>query len=60
MHTRGIGFGYLEISSKKLRNHLVSSPHLSSAINLYFIVDLVITICFEDFHETVAPLSVNT
>ena len=52
--------GHLGISSKKWRNHLDSSSHLSSAINLDSIVDLTITICFEDFHETAPPPSVNT
>ena len=48
-------FGHLGISFKKLCNHSTSSSHLSSAINSDSIVDIVITICFEDFHETDAP-----
>ena len=59
MQIGGIGFGHLRISSKKWRNHSISSRHLSNAINSDFIVDLAITVCFEDFHETAPPPSVN-
>ena len=56
----GIGFGHLGMSSMKWRSHLASSPLLSKAIKSYSIVDRAITICLEDFHDTVAPASVNT
>ena len=59
MHIEGISFGHLGIFSRKWHSHSASSPHLSSAINLDFIMDLVITICFEDFHETVTPPSIT-
>ena len=59
MHIGGIGFGHLGISSRKWHSHLASSPHLSRVINSNSIVDLVVTICFEDFYETVAPPNVN-
>ena len=58
MHIGDIG--HLGISSRKWNSHSTSSPHLSSAINSYSIVDLAITVCFEDFHEIVAPPNVNT
>ena len=54
------GFGHLGLSSRKWCSYSASSPHLSSAINSYSIVDLVITICFEDFHDTTAPPNVKT
>ena len=54
MRIEGIGFGLLGISSSKWCSHSASSPILSSVINSYFIVDLAITICFENIHETVA------
>ena len=60
---RHLGFSHLRISSKKWHNHSASSSHLSSdfnSINSYFILDLAITICFEDFYETTPPISVNT
>ena len=60
MHIEDIGFGNLGISSRKWRSHSASSLHLSSAINLDSIVDLAITICFDDFHETIATPNVNT
>ena len=60
MHIGGTGFGHLRISSKKWCNHSTSSPHLSSAINLDSIVNLAITVCFKDFHETATPPNVNT
>ena len=60
MHIGGTGFGHLGISSRKWCSHSTFSPHLSSAINSDSIVDLAITVCFEDFHDTIAPLSVNT
>ena len=62
MHIGGIDFGHLGISSKKWRNHIISSPYLSSAINSDSIVfvDMTITVCFEDFHETIVFPNVNT
>ena len=60
MYIGGISFGHLGISSRKWRSHLASSLHLSRAINSDSIVDLEIIVCFEDFHETAHPLSVNT
>ena len=56
MHIEGTGFDHLGMSSRKWLSHSTSSPHLSSAINL----DMTITVCFEDFHEIVAPPNVNT
>ena len=41
-------------------NCILTSPHLSNAMNSNFIVDMVIIVCFEDFHETAAPPSVST
>ena len=52
MHIGGTCFGHLEISFRKWRSHSASSPHLSNTINSNSIVDLAITVCFEDFHET--------
>ena len=60
MDIRGTDFDRLGISYRKWRSHSTSSPHLSSVINSYYIVDLAITVCFKDFHETVAPPNVNT
>lgn len=60
MHIAGTGFDHFEISSKKWRSHSISSPHLSSTINSDFIVDLAITVCFEDFQDTTEPSHVNT
>ena len=60
MHIGGISFGYLGISFKKWHNHSTSSPHLYSVINSNSIVDLAITVCFEDMHETTAPSNVKT
>ena len=60
MQIGGIGFGHLGISSRKWRSHSASSSHLYRAINYDSVVDLTITVCLEDFHETVAPLNVNT
>ena len=61
MHIGGTGFSHLGISYRKWRSHSASSPHLSRAINSYSIVDLAITVCFEDFHETTAASpNVNT
>ncbi|EXB38051.1 putative ubiquitin conjugation factor E4 [Morus notabilis] len=50
-----IGFGQSGMSSKKCLSHSASSPHLSNATNSASIVDLVITVCLEDFHEITAP-----
>ena len=44
----------------KWHSHSTSSPLLSKEINSYSIVDQAITICFEDFRDTAAPISVNT
>ena len=60
MYIGGACFGHLRMSSKKWHNHLASSLHLSSVINVHSIVDLAITICFEDFHEHVASPNINT
>ena len=60
MHIGGTGFGHLIISSRKWRSHSVFSPHLSSVVNSQSIVDLTITVCFDDFHKIAALLSVNT
>ena len=60
MHIEGTGFGNLGMSSRKWCSHSASSPHLSSAINSDYIVDLAITVCFEDFHDTIAIPNVNT
>ncbi|KAL2534468.1 Uncharacterized protein Adt_07819 [Abeliophyllum distichum] len=60
MQIAGTGFDYLGISSKKLRSHSASSPHLSKAINSDSMVDLAITVCLEDFHDIAAPPKVNT
>ena len=60
MHIRCIDLAHLGMPSRKWRSHFVSSPHLSNVINLDSIVDLEITVCFEDFHEIVAILNVNT
>ena len=61
MHIGGTSLGHLGISSKKWRNHLASSPHMSStAINSDSIVDLEITVCFEDFRETAPSPNINT
>ena len=60
MHIGGICFGYLGISSRKWRSHSASSSHLYRAINSDSVVDMTIIVCFEDFHETVSLLNVNT
>ena len=60
MHIGDIGFGHLGISSRKWSSHSTSSSHSSSAINSYSIVDMAISVCFKDFHETAALLNVNT
>ena len=60
MQIAGTGFGHFGISSKNCRNHSASSPHLSKATNSDSIVDLVMTVCLEDFHDTAEPPSVNT
>ena len=60
MHIGGTDFGHLGMSSRKWRSHSASSSHLSSAINSDSIVDLAITVCFEDFHDTIAIPNVNT
>ena len=56
----GTCFGHLRMSSMKRRSHSTSSPLLSKAINSDSIVDRAITVCLEDFHDTAAPVSVNT
>ena len=43
-----------------MRNHSAYAPHLSNAINSDSIVDMIITVCFQDFHETAPPPSINT
>ena len=48
------------MSFMKWCSHLASSPLLSKTINSDFIVDQTITVCLEDFHDIVAPASVNT
>ena len=60
MHIGGMSFSHLGISFRKRLSHSTSSPHLSSAINSYSIVDLEMTNCFKDFHETATPPNVNT
>ena len=60
MHIGGTDFGHLGMSSRKWCSHFVSSPHLSSDINSDSIVDMEITVCFEDFHDTTTPPNVNT
>ena len=60
MHIGGTGFGHLGMSSRKWRSHSASSPHLSSAIKSDSIVDLAITVYFEDFHDTAAPPGIKT
>ena len=59
MHIEDTGFGHLEIFYRKWHSHLASSPYLSSTINSYSIVDVVITVCFEGFHETTTTPNVN-
>ena len=59
MHIGGTCLGHLGLLSKKWRYHSAFSPHLPSAIKSDFIVDLVITVCFEDFHDTAAPPNVK-
>ena len=56
----GTGFCHFGISSRKWHSHSASSPHLSKTINLDPIVDLAITVCLEDFHDTAALANVNT
>ncbi|KAG6485172.1 hypothetical protein ZIOFF_053702 [Zingiber officinale] len=51
----GSSFDHLGISSKNCRSHSASSPYLSRATNSDSIVDLVITVCLEDFQEMTAP-----
>ena len=53
-----INFNFLQQNKFVTVYHISCS--LSNAINSYSIVELAITVCFEDFHETVAPPSVNT
>ena len=60
MLTAIIGLGHKGIPSRKLLSYSTSSSALSKVINLASIVDRVFMVCFEDFHEMVAPPSVNT
>lgn len=60
MQIANTSFGYFGIPSKKFCSYSPFSSHLSNVINLNFIVDLVITIYLDDFHETIVPTSVNT
>lgn len=60
MQTAGTGFDHFGISSKNCLSHYASSPHLSKATNSDSMVDLVITVCLEDFQDTAAPAIVNT
>ena len=46
------------MSSRKFLNHFASLVALSNAINSDFIVDHAMHVCFEDFHDTVAPPNV--
>jgi hypothetical protein len=55
-----IGLGQYEISFKKYQSQLTSSPTLSRVIKFNFIVNFVIYVCLEDFHNTTAPPSVKT
>lgn len=49
-----------DISSKRYRCHWVSSFASSKAMNSDSIVDIVIQVCLEGFHETTPPLIMNT
>ncbi|KAG6481322.1 hypothetical protein ZIOFF_057919 [Zingiber officinale] len=59
MQIIGTGFDHLGISSKNCRSHSASSVHLSRGTNSDSIVDLVITVCLEDFQEMAAPARRN-
>ena len=59
IHIVGTSFGQHEMSSRKLWSHSASSPALSKAINLDYIVDLAIHVCLDDFHDIATPPIVN-
>lgn len=52
-------FGHLIISFPKWCSLSAFATFLSRVINSYSIVDLDMTIYFENFHDTIAPLRVN-
>ena len=53
-------FVQLGISSKNCCSHSASLSHLSKATDSDFIMDLVIIVCFKDFHDIAASPKVNT
>jgi len=60
MSISGIDFFTIGSSDKNILSYSVSLPANSRETSSTSIVDLVIKVCFEDLHETAAPLSVNT
>jgi len=56
----GTGLDQYGISFKKFLIHSASSTALSRVINSDFIIDPVIYIFLEDFHDRTTSLSVNT
>ena len=60
MRIGGIGFDHLEMSFKNWCNRSAFSPQFSNVINSNSTVNLEITICFKNCHETAAIPNVNT
>ena len=52
-------FGHIGMSSRKFQSHSTSSPALSKAMNSDSMVDRVIHVCLEDFHDIARPPKVN-
>ena len=59
MQITDMGFGHFGILFKKFYNHYASSLHLSNAMNSNSIVERIITVSLDDFHEMATPASVN-
>jgi len=55
MHMAGTSLGFSGISSKNYRSYFASPPALFKAINFDSIVERVMQVCLEDFHDTIVP-----